>query len=394
MTSKKQTLEHFNRIALLIDGSSLLSQRLMSGACQRAAAYPHLSVRRYFIEPLVMDGIEALVDWKPDALMVNCSDAPLLQSLRKSLPQTPIIAMNSISFDLVDAIVKGNANEAISLSLDHFADNNLPNMAMFYAGTAGSGIQADIFSQLMGGHPGTFSFFHHEVALEDLLSNPNGESLEQISKWLKDLPKPVGIYSPTSHSAAYLVRICEILGLGIPEEIQVIGCDELDESLECIPHLTSIRLPSERIGAAALKTAIRLLQGKNPASKTQIVDGATLVPQGSTGIIPSHLSDIPAAIAYIESHTTQGLTVEDVLSQTQSVSRMTFYREFKEQIGDSPAHYMRRCRIETACRLLSTTELDIFLVAEQSGFLNSNYFSQVFRRDVGMTPLQYRSGKR
>jgi len=306
-----------------------------------------------------------------------------------------MVAMNSISLDLVDAIVKGNANEVIALSLDHFTSNGLANMASFYIENAdAANIQADIFRKRLDGRPGTFSCLHHYIALEDLLSNPAGESLEEVGAWLQNLPKPVGIYSPGCHSSAYLLRVCRHFGLAVPEDVQVIGCDELDESLECIPHLTSIRLPAERIGAAALKTTLLLLHGKKPASKTQIVDGATLVPQGSTGIIPSHLSDIPAAIAYIESHATQGVTVKDVLSQTQSVSRMTFYRDFKEQIGDSPARYIRRFRVETACRLLSTTQLDILRVAEQSGFPSSNYFNQVFRRDVGMTPLQYRSGKR
>ena len=391
MTSKKTYLKYSYRIALVIDGFSLVGQRLMTGVFQRAAAYPRLLTRRYFVESLDRMGIDGLVGWQPDALVVNCSDAPLLKSFREALPKVRIIAMNAISLDLVDAVVKGDANELITLSLNHFADNNLPNISLFYTGSEGAAnIQADIFRKHLKDRPCTFNCFLHEMNIEDLLEVPAGELLEQTSQWLKGLPKPVGIYSPTCHSAAYLVRVCEILGLNIPGEIQVIGCDELDEALECIPHLTSIHLPAERIGAAALKTAIQLLQGEKPIKKVQLVDGAILIPKESTGIDHSLLGDIPAALAYIESHASQGITVTDVLNQTQNVSRMTFYREFKEETGDSPAQYIRRLRMETACRLLATTPLEITRISELVGFTSSNYFAQIFRLDMGMTPRQYR----
>jgi transcriptional regulator GlxA family with amidase domain len=146
----------------------------------------------------------------------------------------------------------------------------------------------------------------------------------------------------------------------------------------------------------ALKTALNLLRGEKPESEITLVDGASLLPQGSTGIIPKILSDIPAAIAYIESHATQGISVDDVAQATQHVSRMTFYRDFKKEVGDSPAHYIRRIRLEAACRLLTTTQLDITHIAGLSGFSGSNYFAQIFKREIGMTPNQYRksnSGK-
>ncbi len=395
MTSKKTYLKYSYRIALIIDGFSLVGQRLMTGVVQRAAAYPRLLARRYFVESLTRDGIDDLVDWKPDALVVNCSDIPLLQNLRTHLPNAPVIAMNAISLDHVDAVVKGDANEVITLSLDHFTENNLPYIALFYTGvTEAALVQADLFQKLMQNRRGTFKCFLHEIEIEDLLNTPAGESLEKTAKWLNELPKPVGIYCPTCHSAAYLVRVCEILGLKIPGEIQVIGCDELDEALECVPHLTSIHLPAERIGAMALKTAIQLLHGEKLPSRSQRVGGALLVPKESTGIDHSLLGDIPAALAYIESHASQDITVTDVLTQTQNVSRMTFYREFKEQTGDSPAQYIRRIRIETACRLLATTPLEISRIAEMVGFSSSNYFAQIFRADTGMTPRQYRKSQK
>ena len=391
MAKNKTSLDCSFRIALAIDGSSLNGQRLMSGLCRRATAYPSLLVRRYFADALLADGIARLIDWQPDALVVYCDNIPLLQNARAALPKAPLVAMNAIPPDLVDAIVACSADELIALSVSHFSENQVNNYGLFFDGDPENahGYEA-VFRKCLNKDAATLDLFHHNFGIEELLQTPTGTMLEKTGAWLGSLPKPVGIFSPGDHGAAYLVRVCNHFGLDIPKEIQVIGCDELDESLECLPHLTCVHTPTERIGEVALKTVLGLLHGHTPEAKTQLVEGATLVPQGSTGFSTSLLSDIPAAIAYIESHATQGITADDVQQHTQSVSRMTFYRDFKKETGDSPAHYIRRIRIEAACRLLATTQIEITRIAELAGFSSSNYFAQVFRRETGMSPNLYR----
>lgn len=395
MTLKKTNLECSSRIALVIDHSNFIGYRLMSGLFQRATTYPNLNVRRYFMDSLIEEGIGHLVDWKPDALVVYCDHIPLLKKLRKTLPHAPVVAMNALPVNLVDGVVAASTPEVFNLCLEHFSSNGLVNFALFDTLPAEEAdMHRDTFRKLLRNHPGTFGCLSCEISIEELLHVPKGEFLEQIGAWLKSLPKPVGVFSSSTHVAAYLVRICHHVHLAIPQKIQVITSDELDETLECTPHLTSIYHPSERIGAAALKMALNLLRGEKPEPKIQVVSGASLVPQGSTGVLPSYLSDIPAALAYIESHATQGITVDDVLRQTQSVCRMTFYHDFKEHTGDQPAHYIRHVRIKAACQLLSTTDLEIIRVAELAGFSGSSYFAQVFRRDVGMAPSQYRLSRK
>jgi AraC-like DNA-binding protein len=342
------------------------------------------------MDTLIEEGIDCLLGWKPDALVVYCGEISLLKKLRTALPHAPVVAMNAVPHNLVDGIVAASTPELFSLCLEHFSGNGLVNFALLEVVPAEEANAENQFRQLLRDHHGTFSCCNYDVSIEELLQAPKGKALKQIGAWLKRLPKPVGIYCPSTHVAAYLVRVCRHFGLAIPQEIQVIGVDELDESLECTPHLTSIHLPSERIGAAALKMTLKLLAGEKPEPKLKEVEGSSLTPLGSTGVLPSHLSDIPAAIAYIESHATQGITVDDVLRQTQCVCRVTFYHEFKEETGDLPAQYIRHVRIKAACHLLSTTELEIIRVAELSGFSGSSYFAQAFRRDVGMTPSQYR----
>jgi len=89
MALNKIYSEYSYRIALVIDGSSLIGQRLMSGLCRRATAYPNLLVHRYFAKPLVQESVARLIDWEPDALVVYCDDVSLLRKIRTALPHAP-----------------------------------------------------------------------------------------------------------------------------------------------------------------------------------------------------------------------------------------------------------------------------------------------------------------
>ena len=56
--------------------------------------------------------------------------------------------------------------------------------------------------------------------------------------------------------------------------------------------------------------------------------------------------------------------------------------------------YLRQLRICHAQYLLQHTELMVSEVAMRCGFEDSNYFSVVFNREVGMTPVQWRHRSR
>lgn len=392
MTKKTDHSVHASRIGIILDSSSTVGQQMVTGLNRRASSYPELKVRRFFEEALASQGIDPLINWQPDALVVFCDSSAFLKQVREALPDAPTVCMCAMPADLVDVLVTASIYEVTGLALEHFAENGIAHFAQFYVGdeVLATRIQAEVFQKHLRKKKGTFSSFRLDSNITDLLRAPTTEALDEIGTWLENLPKPVGIYASSDHGAAYLVRICTHLGLAIPKQVQVIGGSGLGESLESVPHITTIDLPSERIGGTALETVFRLLKGEVIEEKILRVDGATLVPLGSTGNLLNQISNIPAAIAYIEAKAAQGIHVDDVFEQTQSVSLMTFYRDFKKQAGELPALYIRRVRLDTARRLLSTTQLDITRVAELSGFSSSNYFAQIFRRELGMTPNQYR----
>jgi LacI family transcriptional regulator len=60
----------------------------------------------------------------------------------------------------------------------------------------------------------------------------------------------------------------------------------------------------------------------------------------------------------------------------------------------TPADEIRRVHLDRAIRLLVETDLPMAQVAEMSGFGSQAYFSDIFRRQLSLTPVQYRKRNR
>lgn len=66
---------------------------------------------------------------------------------------------------------------------------------------------------------------------------------------------------------------------------------------------------------------------------------------------------------------------------------------FKLRHGMTINHYINKIRIETAKNLLSSSQLKIHDIARRCGFNNTNYFTRSFKKNTGLLPTLYRTGK-
>ncbi|MBP5331090.1 MAG: response regulator [Lachnospiraceae bacterium] len=101
---------------------------------------------------------------------------------------------------------------------------------------------------------------------------------------------------------------------------------------------------------------------------------------------------VEASKAYIDANYTKNITLDD-LSMAVNVSSYYLSRIFKENTGENFIDYLTRLRIDRAKELLATTSYSMKEIGIMSGYPDPNYFSKTFKKNVGVTPTEYREGK-
>lgn len=93
--------------------------------------------------------------------------------------------------------------------------------------------------------------------------------------------------------------------------------------------------------------------------------------------------------AYIEGHFAEPLTTRDV-SQAVYLSANYANQLFANECGCTIYEYVTQCRIREAKKLLAKTDKQIVLIAELVGYNGKTNFYLSFKRNVGITPTEYR----
>ncbi|WP_165822661.1 AraC family transcriptional regulator [Paenibacillus montanisoli] len=75
------------------------------------------------------------------------------------------------------------------------------------------------------------------------------------------------------------------------------------------------------------------------------------------------------------------------------LSKFHLSRVFRSETGSSITEYLIARRLKEACRLLRATALPIEMIGMEVGIGNASYFSQLFRKQIGVTPHEYRMRK-
>lgn len=83
------------------------------------------------------------------------------------------------------------------------------------------------------------------------------------------------------------------------------------------------------------------------------------------------------------------LSLASVAAQV-NLSACHFSAVFSQQTGGTFKSYLTETRIKKASELLRTTTLKAFEIGYQVGYNDPNYFSHVFRKHTGLTPLEFR----
>lgn len=96
---------------------------------------------------------------------------------------------------------------------------------------------------------------------------------------------------------------------------------------------------------------------------------------------------------YLEEHCRETIT-GDQLGKIFGYHPFYLNRLFRQHTGQTIHLYQMQCRMKAACTLLITTNMNIKEIADSLGFSSASYFSELFKKLRGVSPVDYRNGMR
>lgn len=99
-------------------------------------------------------------------------------------------------------------------------------------------------------------------------------------------------------------------------------------------------------------------------------------------------NSLAATVRYIKENLTSKIDLNK-LSDKACMSRASFFKKFREAMGETPAQYIIKERIKLAKSQLKSPAVNITEVCFSCGFENLSHFIKAFKNEVGMTPKAY-----
>lgn len=214
---------------------------------------------------------------------------------------------------------------------------------------------------------------------------------ERLVKWLRSLPRPIGVLAANDSYAWLVSTACRMAGLAVPADVAILGVDN-DEVFCSLarPPLSSVVTATVRLGfeAARLMDAV-LGEGAVGKRREIVVPPLGIKVRTSTDMLATDDEDVTTAVAMIRGNGSAKLSVS-AIADAVGVSVSTLQRRFRETVGHSVHEESIRHRVRIAMRLLSETDLSILAVAHRAGFGHQEYLGRVFKSRLGVTPAAYR----
>ncbi|MBQ7587084.1 MAG: response regulator [Lachnospiraceae bacterium] len=100
-------------------------------------------------------------------------------------------------------------------------------------------------------------------------------------------------------------------------------------------------------------------------------------------------SSVERAKAYIAERYNKDISLDDV-SKEVDISPYYFSKLFKEETGENFIEYLTAVRINRAKQLIAGSDMSMKEICTEVGYSDPNYFSRIFKKNVGVTPTEYK----
>lgn len=225
----------------------------------------------------VFESVRQLVDRGAEALLLvgEVQDARLRDYLRQS--QIPVVTTYSSPPDRSVPSVGFDNYMATAGAIDYLIGLGHREFAMIAGSTAGNDRQQariaayrDMIAK--AGANGKDRVYCHEFEMRG-----GANVMKQI---LRDHPETTAVICNSDVFAIGAMSACRKLGLRVPEDISIVGCDDFDFAELLEPPLTTIAVPAAEMGAIAAQALWEAVARQRPVVAQDVA--TRLVVRGST----------------------------------------------------------------------------------------------------------------
>ena len=213
---------------------------------------------------------------------------------------------------------------------------------------------------------------------------------------IQDAPKPVGVLAYNDVDAARLVAVCRKEGVGVPEDMAVLGIgnDAFLCENQAVP-LSSVEQDLQRNAYEGAELLARLMSAAPSRRAAACRRAPRLTPPGD--VVARASSDtlahphplVRAALVQIRRNLDRSFGAPEIAAAL-GISRSHLDHLFVHETGRSIGKEILAQRLREVKRLLAGTDLPIAVIARQTGFCNAGHLSNAFRRAVGLSPKAWR----
>ena len=226
---------------------------------------------------------------------------------------------------------------------------------------------------------------------------------QRIEAWMNQWQLPIGVSICTEEAGRLVVQLCRRFGWRVPGDVAIIA--GTNEEILCEyprPSLRSMELGYERIGYEAARLLDQLIDQRQQRRRPKIEDEAPphiilpplgLVIRESTDFYAVDDELVARALQFIAANSHTAINSEDV-ARALNIETRTLQRRFRKVVEWPIAEEIQRVRIERAKRELTQTTRRLSEIARDVGFGERMRFYEVFRRELGVTPSEYRKQRR
>ncbi|TWT65266.1 AraC family transcriptional regulator [Allorhodopirellula solitaria] len=221
---------------------------------------------------------------------------------------------------------------------------------------------------------------------------------EQRRRWMKQrlsrLKTPLAVFASRDVEAVMVIDACLELGLLVPDQIAVLGVGNSEAICECLRvPLSSIEDNSRLVGYEGAALLERLMQGESPPANPLYIPPGKIVERRSTDSLAVEHPQVVAALRFIHDNFSRPIGMADVVKHV-AMSRSGLERAFREHSIRPPMEELRHIRLTRAKAMLGESDEKIAAIARITGFQTPHNLCRTFRKQIGLTPREFRSQNR